>query len=54
MPRSSAYSVEDWKYIKPHVPPAHDKKAYNLIYDHHSHTCFSDGVLTIKQNVECI
>jgi len=52
MPLSSAYSDEYWKNIKPHILPVYDKNAYNLIYDHHSHTYFSDGVLTIKQNVE--
>ncbi len=52
MPLSSAYSDNDWKNVKPHVAPGYDKTAYNLIYDHHSHTNFSDGKLTIKQNIE--
>jgi len=52
MPLSSVYSDVDWKNIKPHIIPVYDKNAYNLIYDHHSHTYFSDGVLTIRQNVE--
>jgi len=52
MPRSSAYSDDDWKNIKPHLLPVYDNNAYNLINDHHSQTYFSDGALTIKQNVE--
>jgi hypothetical protein len=52
MPQPSNYSDDDWKNVKPLVPPEYDKRAYNLIYDHHSHTNFSDGKLTIKQNVE--
>jgi len=52
MPLSSRYSDDDWKNIKPHIPPEYDKTIYNLIYDHHSHTIFSDGALSIKQNVE--
>ena len=49
---SSKYSDNDWKNVKPLVPPDYDKSAYNLIYDHHSHTHYSDGKLSIKQNVE--
>ncbi len=49
---SSIYSDNDWKNVKPHIIPEYDRKAYNLIYDHHSHTHYSDGKLTIKQNVE--
>jgi hypothetical protein len=46
------YSDNDWKDITPHIPPGYDKTKYNVIFDHHSHTKFSDGALTIKQNVE--
>jgi hypothetical protein len=52
MPSSSRYSDVDWKNINPQVLPAYDRTAYNVIYDHHSHTNYSDGALTIKQNVE--
>ncbi|MBY9011652.1 MAG: CehA/McbA family metallohydrolase [Candidatus Lokiarchaeota archaeon] len=52
MPQPSAYSDDDWKNVKPHILPEYDKRAYNLIYDHHSHTYYSDGKLTIKQNIE--
>lgn len=52
MTTSNIYSDNDWKNVKPHIIPEYDKKAYNLIYDHHSHTHYSDGKLTIKQNVE--
>ncbi len=47
-----AYSDNDWKDIIPHIPPGYDKKQYNVVFDQHSHTIFSDGALTIKQNVE--
>ncbi|MFX1281176.1 MAG: PHP domain-containing protein [Promethearchaeota archaeon] len=48
----SIYSDTDWKDIIPHVPPGFDKTKYNTIFDQHSHTIFSDGKLTVKQNVE--
>jgi len=46
------YSDDDWKDVIPHVPPGYQKNKYNIVFDHHSHTKFSDGALTIKQNVE--
>jgi hypothetical protein len=46
------YTENDWKAVTPHVPPNYGASKYNLIFDHHSHTNYSDGVLTIKQNVE--
>jgi len=52
--RPSNYTDDDWKNIQPLIPPGYEnyKNEYNLIFDHHSHTNFSDGELTIKQNVE--
>jgi hypothetical protein len=46
------YSDNDWKGITPLVPPGYDKTKYNVVFDHHSHTYYSDGVLSIKQNIE--
>jgi len=46
------YSDNDWKDIIPHIPPGYDNTKYNVVFDQHSHTRFSDGALTIKQNVE--
>ena len=46
------YSDNDWKDIVPHIPPGYDETKFNIVFDHHSHTLFSDGALTIKQNVE--
>ncbi len=46
------YSDNDWKDIIPHIPPGYEKNKYNIVFDQHSHTTFSDGTLTIKQNVE--
>ncbi len=47
-----SYSDNDWKNVNPHIPPGYDKDQYNVVFDQHSHTTFSDGTLTIKQNVE--
>lgn len=46
------YNDDDWNGVYPHTPPGYDATKYNLVFDHHSHTNFSDGVLSIKQNVE--
>ena len=46
------YSDNDWMDIIPHTPPGYDNTMYNVVFDQHSHTIFSDGALTIKQNVE--
>ncbi len=46
------YFDNDWKDIIPHIPSGYDKAKYNVVFDQHSHTIFSDGALTIKQNVE--
>jgi hypothetical protein len=46
------YSDDDWKNINPLIPPGYDQSKYNVVFDQHSHTNYSDGKLTIKQNVE--
>jgi predicted metal-dependent phosphoesterase TrpH len=46
------YTDYDWKDVIPHKPPEYDNSKYNIIFDQHSHTHYSDGSLTIKQNVE--
>ncbi|MHA1190855.1 MAG: CehA/McbA family metallohydrolase [Promethearchaeota archaeon] len=46
------YSDNDWKDSIPHIPLGYDNTTHNVIFDHHSHTNYSDGKLTIKQNVE--
>jgi hypothetical protein len=46
------YTDDDWKGLTPIVPPGYDKAKHNVVFDHHSHTHYSDGILTIKQNVE--
>ncbi|MFW9875737.1 MAG: CehA/McbA family metallohydrolase [Candidatus Thorarchaeota archaeon] len=46
------YSDNDWEDVTPHIPPGYDKMKHNIVFDQHSHTIFSDGALTIKQNVE--
>ena len=49
---SKIYTDNDWKGITPHTPPGYDNTKHNVVFDHHSHTRYSDGKLTIKQNVE--
>ncbi len=46
------YSDNDWKDVNPHIPPGYDNTKFNVVFDHHSHTNYRDGALTIKQNVE--
>ncbi|TFG18022.1 MAG: PHP domain-containing protein [Promethearchaeota archaeon] len=46
------YSDDNWKAINPLSPPNYNKSKYNVIFDQHSHTHYSDGKLTIKQNIE--
>ena len=49
---SKKYADNDWKGITPYIPPGYDNTKYNVVFDHHSHTHYSDGKLTVKQNVE--
>jgi hypothetical protein len=46
------YTDKNWKGVTPHILPGYDGKKYNIVFDHHSHTNYSDGVLSINQNVE--
>jgi predicted metal-dependent phosphoesterase TrpH len=46
------YTDDYWNGVIPLTPPGYDSSKYNVVFDHHSHTHFSDGVLSIKQNVE--
>jgi predicted metal-dependent phosphoesterase TrpH len=46
------YSDDDWKGIDPISPPGYNKTKYNIVFDQHSHTIYSDGKLNIRQNVE--
>ena len=46
------YTDDDWKGVIPIIPPGYDDSKYNIVFDQHSHTNYSDGSLTIKQNVE--
>ncbi|MHA1670390.1 MAG: CehA/McbA family metallohydrolase [Promethearchaeota archaeon] len=46
------YTDNDWNGITPHIPPGYDNTKHNVVFDQHSHTNYSDGKLTIKQNVE--
>jgi len=52
MNKSYTYTDNNWKDLMPHNPPGYDKSKHNVVFDHHSHTHYSDGKLTIKQNIE--
>jgi len=50
-PREYKYndeSFDGWTYEIPEVSPGE----YNIIFDQHSHTHYSDGILTVEQNVK--
>lgn len=51
-PARYTYSDDDWASIDPITPPNYDSTKYNVILDQHSHTTYSDGVLSVKQNIE--
>ncbi len=38
----------DWSYI----PPEHDNTTFNVLFDQHSHTFYSDGVLSPEENIQ--
>jgi len=44
------YSDDSWKDSTPYVPQTDVK--YDLLLDQHSHTKYSDGKLTVRQNIE--
>jgi histidinol phosphatase-like PHP family hydrolase len=46
----SDYSDQDWNNVSPISVPG-DTTGYNVVFDQHSHTVYSDGDLTVRQNV---
>ncbi len=46
----SVYRDSDWDNVDPIEIPA-ETEGYNVVFDSHSHTLYSDGELTLKQNV---
>lgn len=51
-PSKYAYSDDDWKGVDPITPYGYNSSKYNVVLDQHSHTLYSDGVLTARQNIE--
>ncbi|MGV9205838.1 MAG: CehA/McbA family metallohydrolase [Promethearchaeia archaeon] len=51
-PEPYLYGDDDWKNVDAITPPGYNETEYNVILDQHSHTLYSDGALTVKQNIE--
>lgn len=43
------YSNDSWDQIEPFVPTTNI--SYNILFDQHSHTYYSDGILSVEQNI---
>ena len=46
------YSDQSWSRLANIRVPGFDAGKYNVILDHHSHTNHSDGIFTVRQNIE--
>jgi len=44
------YTVESWDHVEPFVPETN--LTYNVLFDQHSHTFYSDGILSVEQNIK--
>jgi len=51
-PNPKLYTDDNWAHLTPYSVPYENITQYNVILDHHSHTLHSDGVLTVRQNIE--
>jgi len=51
-PNPKLYTDEDWSNLTPYTSPHENISQYNVVLDQHSHTLYSDGVLTVRQNIE--
>ena len=52
-PPRKIYRLEDWE--KPenrYIPKGYDKNKYNILFDSHFHTIWSDGKMTIEQGIK--
>ena len=49
-PAERRYYDDSWKDLEPFVPETNI--TYNILFDQHSHTKYSDGKLTIRQSIE--
>jgi hypothetical protein len=50
--KQNKYPNDLWKSVPTYNPPGLEKSRFNVVFDHHSHTIYSDGTLTVRQNVE--
>ena len=48
-PQPYKYETTSWDHIEPYVPQTNI--SYDILFDSHSHTKYSDGVLTVEQNI---
>jgi hypothetical protein len=50
--KQNKYPKDLWKNVPTYNPPGYEESKFNVVFDHHSHTIYSDGTLTVRQNVE--
>ncbi len=48
-PQPLVYSDDSWNEVAPYTPTTN--LTFNVIFDQHSHTKYSDGILTVEQNI---
>ncbi len=49
-PQENKYFDDSWNHITPYVPETN--VTYNILFDQHSHSKYSEGALTVRQNIE--
>ena len=49
-PADATYYDYSWDESEPYVPVTNE--TYNVLFDQHSHTRYSDGKLSVRQNIE--
>jgi hypothetical protein len=50
-PNRYIYDIDDWKKEENQYHPNYDKKKYNIVFDSHFHTLYSDGRMTIEEGI---
>ena len=51
-PNPLVYRIEDWQDPKNrYIPDGYDKSKWNVLFDSHFHTRYSDGLMTIEQGI---
>ena len=51
-PSPYLYTDDSWENADIVDPPGYNSSKWNIILDQHSHTLYSDGKLTVRQNIE--